>query len=68
MKIHRQGGISSLWTEINNAINYELIDVNSVVDVLEQKPERLHVIYGTTYAKPQRKCINGNYGMEMNNE
>ena len=26
--------------EINNAINYELIDVNSVVNMLKHKPER----------------------------
>ena len=39
--------------EINNAINYELIDVNSVVDMLKQKPERLHVILTGRYAKPE---------------
>ena len=39
--------------EINNAINYELIDVNSVVDMLKHKPERLHVILTGRYAKPE---------------
>ena len=39
--------------EINNAINYELIDVNSVVDMLKNKPERLHVILTGRYAKPE---------------
>ena len=39
--------------EINNAINYDLIDVNSVVDMLKHKPERLHVILTGRYAKPE---------------
>lgn len=39
--------------EINNAINYELIDVNSVVQMLKHKPERLHVILTGRYAKPE---------------
>ena len=39
--------------EINNAINYELIDVNSVVHMLKHKPERLHVILTGRYAKPE---------------
>ena len=42
-----------IMDEINNAINYELIDVNSVVDMLEHKPERLHVILTGRYAKPE---------------
>lgn len=42
-----------IMDEINNAINYELIDVNSVVDMLKHKPERLHVILTGRYAKPE---------------
>ncbi len=42
-----------IMDEINNAINYELIDVNSVVDMLEHKPKRLHVILTGRYAKPE---------------
>ena len=44
---------SDRWDEINNAINYDLIDVNSVVDMLKHKPERLHVILTGRYAKPE---------------
>ena len=39
--------------EINNAINYELIDVNSVVEMLKNKPKRLHVVLTGRYAKPE---------------
>ena len=39
--------------EINNAINYELIDVHSVVEMLKNKPERLHVVLTGRYAKPE---------------
>ena len=39
--------------EINNAINYELIDVHSVVEMLKNKPERLHVVMTGRYAKPE---------------
>ena len=42
-----------IMDEINNAINYDLIDVNSVVDMLKHKPERLHVILTGRYAKPE---------------
>ena len=42
-----------IMDEINNAINYELIDVNSVVNMLKHKPERLHVILTGRYAKPE---------------
>ncbi|WP_282004629.1 cob(I)yrinic acid a,c-diamide adenosyltransferase [Veillonella denticariosi] len=42
-----------IMDEINNAINYELIDVQSVVDMLQHKPERLHVILTGRYAKPE---------------
>lgn len=42
-----------IMDEINNAINYELIDVQSVVDVLQHKPKRLHVILTGRYAKPE---------------
>ena len=41
-----------IMDEINNAINYDLIDVNSVVDMLKHKPE-LHVILTGRYAKPE---------------
>lgn len=39
--------------EINNAINYELIDVHSVVEMLKNKPKRLHVVLTGRYAKPE---------------
>ena len=39
--------------EINNAINYELIDVHSVVEMLRNKPKRLHVVLTGRYAKPE---------------
>ena len=39
--------------EINNAINYELIDVHSVVEMLSNKPKRLHVVLTGRYAKPE---------------
>lgn len=39
--------------EINNAINYELIDVHSVVGMLNNKPKRLHVVLTGRYAKPE---------------
>lgn len=39
--------------EINNAINYELIDVYSVVEMLKNKPKRLHVVLTGRYAKPE---------------
>ena len=39
--------------EINNAINYELIDVHSVVEMLNNKPKRLHVVLTGRYAKPE---------------
>lgn len=39
--------------EINNAINYELIDVHSVVKMLSNKPKRLHVVLTGRYAKPE---------------
>ena len=39
--------------EINNAINYELIDVHSVVEMLSNKPNRLHVVLTGRYAKPE---------------
>ena len=42
-----------IMDEINNAINYELIDVQSVVDMLQHKPERLPVILTGRYAKPE---------------
>lgn len=42
-----------IMDEINNAINYELIDVNSVVHMLKSKPRRLHVILTGRYAKPE---------------
>ena len=42
-----------IMDEINNAINYELIDVNSVVDMLKHKPKRLHVVLTGRYAKPE---------------
>lgn len=42
-----------IMDEINNAINYELIDVNSVVDMLNHKPKRLHVVLTGRYAKPE---------------
>ena len=42
-----------IMDEINNAINYELIDVQSVVDMLQHKPERLHVILTGRYVKPE---------------
>lgn len=42
-----------IMDEINNAINYELIDVQSVVDMLQHKPKRLHVILTGRYAKPE---------------
>ena len=45
--------VSEAQEEINNAINYELIDVNSVVNMLKYKPERLHVILTGRYAKPE---------------
>ena len=37
----------------NKTSNYELIDVNSVVDMLKHKPDRLHVILTGRYAKPE---------------
>ena len=37
--------------EINNAINYELIDVHSVVEMLKNKPKRLHVVLTGRYAE-----------------
>ena len=39
--------------EINNAINYELINVHSVVEMLKNKPKRLHVVLTGRYAKPE---------------
>lgn len=39
--------------EINNAINYELIDVHSVEEMLKNKPKRLHVVLTGRYAKPE---------------
>ena len=39
--------------EINNAVNYELIDVNDVVTMLKNKPRRLHVILTGRYAKDE---------------
>lgn len=39
--------------EINNVINYELIDVHSVVEMLKNKPKRLHVVLTGRYAKPE---------------
>ena len=42
-----------IMDEINNAINYELIDVKSVVDMLKHKPKRLHVVLTGRYAKPE---------------
>ncbi len=39
--------------EINNAINYELIDVNSVVDMLNINLSALHVVLTGRYAKPE---------------
>ena len=39
--------------EINNAINYELIDVHSVVEMLKNKPKGLHVVLTGRYAKPE---------------
>lgn len=39
--------------EINNAINYELIDVHSVVEMLKNKPKRLRVVLTGRYAKPE---------------
>ena len=39
--------------EINNAINYELIDVHSEVEMLNNKPKRLHVVLTGRYAKPE---------------
>ena len=39
--------------EINNAINYELIDVHSVVEMLKNKPKRLYVVLTGRYAKPE---------------
>lgn len=39
--------------EINNAVNYELIDVNDVVRMLKNKPRRLHVILSGRYAKDE---------------
>ena len=39
--------------EINNAINYELIDVHSAVEMLKNKPKRLHVVLTGRYAKPE---------------
>ena len=39
--------------EINNAINYELINVHSVVEMLNNKPKRLHVVLTGRYAKPE---------------
>jgi len=38
---------------VNNAINYELIDVHSVVEMLKNKPKRLHVVLTGRYAKPE---------------
>ena len=39
--------------EINNAINYELIDVHSVVEMLKNKPKILYVVLTGRYAKPE---------------
>lgn len=39
--------------EINNAINYDLISVHDVIEMLKNKPERLHVILTGRYAKPE---------------
>ena len=45
--------VSEAQEEINNAINYELIDVHSVVEMLNNKPKRLHVVLTGRYAKPE---------------
>ena len=45
--------VSEAQEEINNAINYELIDVHSVVEMLKNKPKRLHVVLTGRYAKPE---------------
>ncbi len=42
-----------IMDEINNAVNYGLVDVHEVVHMLAHKPEKLHIILTGRYAKQE---------------